>query len=359
MNAVVRVTGGEPALLKDPKRGFPSFGHFFHAIVHQGERDERLRIIASAPSTFGSEGSGADGGFAVPPQFAADIMVVILAGDSLMPLCDGQQTVGNSMTYPVDESPPWGTNGVVATWQLEAAALAQTKPQLNAVTSRLHKLLAFVPLTDELVADAAALQSYLPKKAGDAISWRLNQAILQGNGNGQPLGILGSSACVLQAKDAGQATLTLSLTNASNMLTRLPPGSHGRAVYLVSLPALGALTSFGAAASGYGMQWATDYVPGTKIPSIGRLLGRHVIPTAHLPAFSSQGDLVLADLSYYRLLTRTSGIDTDWSFHVYFDADACAFRARFLCDGQPSLRGPITPPFGSTTFAPFIQLQAR
>src|SRR5579871_5435412 len=106
-------------LLEDPRRNFPSYGHFLHAVAHSGMRDERLRIIASAPSTFGSENSGADGGFAVPPTFAEEIFVMILAGDSLMPLCDRQKTSGNSMTYPVDQSTPWGPTGVVASWQVE------------------------------------------------------------------------------------------------------------------------------------------------------------------------------------------------------------------------------------------------
>jgi HK97 family phage major capsid protein len=359
MNDAVRVTGGEPNLLKDPRRGFPSFGHFAHAIIHKGRSDERLRIIASAPSTFGDEAVGADGGFAVPPVFAEEIFVMILAGDSLMPLCDEQKTSANGMIYPVDESTPWGANGVIATWQSEGASLSQLKPVLNSDNMRLHKLLAFVPLSNELMDDAPALQSYLPKKAADAINWKFNQAILQGTGNGQPAGILNAPCTLIQAKDSGQLTQTISITNATNMLQRLPPGSHGRAVFITNTSTLGALLSLGAGASGYGMSYEGDYVAGTNIPIVGRLVGRPVVPTAHLNQFSTQGDLVLADFSYYRTLTRPGGIDTAWSLHVYFDADASAFRARFRCDGMPSIRAPLSPPGGALTYSPFIQLAAR
>lgn len=348
-------------LLEDPRRGFASFGHFAHAVINRGRADQRLDIMASAPTTFGDEAAGADGGFAVPPVFADEIFVMILAGDSLMPLCDEQKTSGNSMTYPVDESTPWGSNGVVATWQAEGASLTQTKPALNGDTMRLHKLLTFVPVTDELATDAPALESYLPKKAADAISWKLNQAILQGTGNGQPAGVINQIATptVIQAKDISQATGTISITNASNMLTRLPPGSHGRAVYVANTSVLGALTSLGTTGAGYGMSYEGDYVPGTNIPMIGRLLGRPVIPTAHLNAFSSQGDFMLGDFSYYRILTRPGGVSTAWSLHVFFDADARAFRARFRCDGQPTIRAPLSPPQGATTLSPFIILAAR
>jgi hypothetical protein len=85
-----------------------------------------------------------------------------------------------------------------------------------------------------------------------------------------------------------------------------------------------------------------------------------VIPTAHLAQFSSQGDLVLADLAYYRILNRPSDeIETDWSLDVFFDADAAAFRARFRCDGQPTIRAPLSPPGGALTYSPFIQLASR
>lgn len=361
MNDVVRATGGRPMLLDDPKRGFASFGHFAHAVIHKGMTDQRLKIIASAPSTFANEAAGADGGFAVPPTFAEEIFIMILAGDSLMPLCDDQKTTGNSMTYPVDQDPPWsGAPGVFASWQVEGQSLAQLKPSLSANTMRLHKLLTFVPLSDELLADAPALQSYLVRKSADAISWKFNQGILQGNGNGQPAGILGAPATLLQAKDAAQATQTISITNATNMVARLPPGSHGRAVFITNISTLGGLLSLGAGASGYGMTYDGDYVPGTKIPIAGRLVGRPVIPTAHLSAFSSQGDLVLADLSYYRTLTRPGGPEEAWSLHVFFDAAAAAFRLSFRCDGQPTIRAPLTPPAGMPgTYSPFIQLAAR
>lgn len=357
-----RISGGAPNLLKDPKRGFRHFGEFAHAVINKQESDPRLRIIASAPTTFGDEGTGADGGFAVPPEFEREIFTIFLSGDSLFPLCDDQRSGSNSMTYPVDESTPWGISGVIANWQVEGAALNQVKPNLNAADMRMHKLLAFVPLTNELLEDAPALQTYLPRKTADAIAWKFNQGILQGDGNGQPIGIIKSAACVVQAKDAGQSTGTISVTNASNMLTRLPPGSHGRAVYLANVSALGALLSLGATGAGYGMTYDGDYVPGTKIPTVGRLLGRPVIPTAHLSGFSSQGDLVLADLSYYRVLTRsgTDQVTNDWSLHVFFDADVRAFRARFRCDGQPTIRAPLAaPPGTSNTLTPFIQLAAR
>jgi hypothetical protein len=45
--------------------------------------------------------------------------------------------------------------------------------------------------------------------------------------------------------------------------------------------------------------------------------------------------------------------------HLYFDADATAFRATFRVDGQPKITSAISQAKGSNTLSPFIQLAAR
>ena len=65
----------------DPKHGFQSLGDFLQNVCHAQKPgnpiDDRLLIGsgrgAAAPATFGSEGSGQDGGFFVPPQFSKEI----------------------------------------------------------------------------------------------------------------------------------------------------------------------------------------------------------------------------------------------------------------------------------------------
>jgi HK97 family phage major capsid protein len=57
----------------DPKRGFKSLGDFAADVQRSaisGRPTERLTIGAAAPSTYGNEASGADGGFLIPPEFS-------------------------------------------------------------------------------------------------------------------------------------------------------------------------------------------------------------------------------------------------------------------------------------------------
>ena len=348
----------------DPRRGFRSFGDFARsvhaaAVSHGRNMDERLLIGAAAPSTFSSEGVGQDGGFMIPPEYSTNIFAHSLGEDSFLALCDTTEIGGNSMVFPKDETVPWGTDGVRAYWQAEAGAGTPTKAKLGLVTQRLHKMLALIPVTDELLADTNALTSYLPKKAGASIRWKTNEAILFGNGNGQPIGVFNGSASVIQAKDAAQATLTLSALNLANMIARLPPSSYGNAVWMINnnvLPALFTLTlgNYPIYLPGGGQN-----VGGIQSNPYGTLLGRPILVTQHAKSFSSQGDVMLMDMSYYGAITKAGGVQIDTSMHLYFDADATAFRAIFRVDGSPKITAAITPANGSTTLSPFIQLAAR
>nr|WP_235430583.1 phage major capsid protein [Xanthomonas sp. MUS 060] len=206
----------------DPRRGFASVGEFLKS-VRQAESarrsggmvDERLlvgsRIGAIAPGLVTNESAGVDGGFAIPPQFSQDIFTLSLGEDGLLPMTDNVEISGNSISFPRDETTPWGSNGVRAYWQGEAsvaqatkpqlglttlrlywqgeASVAQaTKPQLGLTTLRLKKLMTLVPITSELLEDTNALTSYLPQQIAERIRWKTNEAILNGQGDGVPLG---------------------------------------------------------------------------------------------------------------------------------------------------------------------------
>ena len=349
----------------DPKRGFASIGDMARAVhsATMSQRtgqavDKRLTMNAAAPSTFSGEGTGADGGFLIPPGFSTDIFMLSLTDSALLPLTDSLDIDGNSMIIPKDETTPWGTTGVRAYWQGEASAAVATKPVVGTMDLRLKKLMALVPVSDEMAADTNALNSYLPKKVAMSIQWKTNEAILFGSGAGLPQGALASGAVVTVAKDAGQATNTLSALNLANMIARLPPGSFPNAVWLINnnvLPSLFTLTL-----GNYPIYLpAGAPVGGIQNSPYGSLLGRPIMVSQHAKSFSSQGDVILVDLSYYQSITKAQGMQTATSMHLYFDADAMAFRTTFRMDGQSKIAAPITPANGSTTLSPFVQLGAR
>lgn len=355
----------------DPKRGFGSLGEFMQA-VYQADKpgksiDGRLLlgglggmsgIGAAAPGNFSNEAAGQDGGFLVPPQFSQEIFKLSLGEDSLLPLTDNVEISGNSMAFPKDETTPWGTNGIRAYWQGEAASAVATKPVLGLSTLRLKKLMALVPTTDELLDDANALTTYLPQKVALSIRWKANESILFGAGNGIPVGCMNAGAIVTVAKESGQATQTLVPQNLAKMIARLPPGSFTNAVWIVNNDVLPAL--FTLSLGNFPIYLPTGLsVGGIQISPYGTLLGRPVFVSQHANTFSSQGDVLLVDLSYYQTITKAGGMQTATSMHLYFDADLTAFRTTFRMDGQSKISNPIAPAKGSNSLSPYIQLAAR
>ena len=355
----------------DPQRGFRTMGDFLMSVrgaavnVRTGvSMDRRLAALyrgepqAAAPSTYGNEGNGTDGGFLVPPSYSQRIFQLSLEEQALLPMTDDLPVEGNGMSLPKDETTPWGANGVRAYWQNEAGAGTQTKPVFGRTDFRLKKLLALVPVTEELLADATALGAYFQGAAARSIRWKTDEAICYGNGAGQPLGAFNSPAVITVAKDAGQLTGTLSATNLANMISRLPAGSYGNAVWMLNndvLPALFTLTL-----GNYPIYLpAGSPVGGLQGSPYGTLLGRPIAVTQHAKSFSSQGDVMLADWRQYQSITKAGGIQTATSMHLYFDADATAFRSTFRVDGAPKQSQPISPANGSATMSPFIQLGAR
>ncbi|ARL25485.1 phage major capsid protein [Burkholderia pseudomallei] len=356
-----RIEVSENRLL-DPRRGWNTFGEFASAVragaMQSGRLDERLAIGAAAPSTYANEAGGQDGGFLVPPEFSSEIFTLSLEEDALLPRTDTTPITGNSMVFPKDETTPWGTDGVRAYWQQEASQATATKPKLGVATRRLHKLMALVPVTDELLEDTSALTAYLPKKTAASIRWKTDEAILFGTGAGQPWGVMNSKALVVVAKETGQATMTLDPKNIIKMVSRLPAGSYGRSFWLINpdvLPLLDVLTLgqypiYMPVGGGERAMAASPY---------GMLKGRPIVTSEHAAAVSTQSDISLLDLDYYQSITSRGGVQTATSMHLYFDADATAFRTTFRVDGAPKLENAIQPPKSTNTRSPFVTLAAR
>ena len=349
----------------DPKRGFHSLGDYAKAVyLAAGAQrtgagmDKRLAPLAAAPGTYGNEAVGADGGFLVPPEFSRSVMTLSLEEQSLLSLSDNMPVEGNGMSLPKDETTPWGSNGVRAYWQSEGQAATATKPVFGRADLRLKKLMALVPMSEELMADATALNAYLTPNMARSIRWKTDEALLFGTGAGTPLGAFTSAAAITVEKENGQGTGTLLAANLAKMLARLMPGSYGRSVWLLNndvLPALFMLTL-----GNYPIYLpAGAPVGGIQGSPYGSLLGRPIIVTQHAKSFSSEGDVNLVDMSHYQAITKASGIETATSMHLYFDADAVAFRSTFRIDGQPKIAAPVNPQNGSATLSPFVRLGAR
>lgn len=348
--------------------GFQNMGDFCRsvkaAVLNPGAMDQRL-VQNATLSTYGSEGVGADGGFAVPPEWRSEIMRMVEGEDSLLARCDQQRVSGNSITFPVDESTAWQTTGGIQTyWDGEASAITQSKPQLKDLTVKLHRLTALVPMTEELLEDAPAMAGYVTSKAGEKLAFKVNDAIINGTGAGQPLGILNAACTVQVSKISSQVADTIHAKNIVSMWARLPAASQRTAVWLCNqdcLPAIyqlgfavtdGTSTNVGAGA----LYMGPGQLQGGGVS--GTILGRPIVVTEACPTVGDAGDIILADLSKY-LAAVKGAMRTDTSIHLWFDQNLTAFRFVMRMNGQPWLSAPIARKSGSNTLSHFIKLEAR
>lgn len=350
------ISGGEDRSRLNPRGGFNSFGEFIGSVFMAGigrAVDPRLHFEreAAAPSTFGRESVGADGGYLVPPEFSARVYQHSLEEGSLVPLTDNIPVTGNSMSFPKDETTPWGTNGIRANWQGEGTAASQTKPALGEFGLRLKRLTALIPVTDELLQDASAVPVYVEGRAGVSIAFKTNDAFFNGDGNGKPLGFVNAGPMVTVAAEGSQTAATINAANVSKMFGRLPritPKTRWHinhdAINQLPLMVIGQMPV-----------WQPDF----KVSPYGTVFGIPVQPSQSCATLGTQGDIYLVNWADYVTITKAGGIETATSMHLFFDANATAFRLTFRIDGQPWYLNAITPNNGSANLSGFVRLATR
>ncbi len=344
------------------KWGFRSPGEYFSAVVKASRSGGTIdpRLIANAPTTYGSEGVGVDGGFAVPPDFRATIVEKVMGIDSLLARTDQQTSASNSITFPADETTPWqSSGGILCSWESEGGLKAQSKPSLTEKTVKLNKLVSLVPMTDELLEDAGAMANYVNRKAPSKMTYAINNAIINGTGVGQPLGILNSAGTISVAAESGQAPDTVRFENIVNMWGRLTPQARSNAIWLLNPDVETQLMQMQFPGTGTAVP---AYLPpgGLSASPYGTLLGRPVIPNESNPALGDVGDIILGDLNSYLTVIKGGGVRQDVSIHLYFDYDITAFRFVFRIGGQPWWNLPITAAqAGAATRGFFVTLAAR
>lgn len=365
-----QITGGEPRQKDDPRAGFKDFGDFAFSVRTMAQQggaiDPRLAMyIKMAPTTVATEGVGADGGVAVPPEWSDQIKVLVEGDMSLLQQTDQHFTSRNSMSWPVDEEAPHSSAGIQGYWVAEAAQLTQTKPRLVDRTLRLHKRAVLVPVSDELLGDSTAMSSYLPVRTGQNFVEAVNDAIIDGDGSGKPQGILNSGSLVTVAKETSQAADTVLALNVFKMWSRAYAVNRGRMVWLINQDVEPQLFSMVIpvlnVAGTENVGGGVVYQPpgGISASPYGTLMGRPVIVQESCKTLGDLGDIIFADLGSYQTLQKTTGPQNAISPHLWFDYDVNAFKTTFRIDGQSWWNKAVTPKNGSNTRSPFVTLAAR
>jgi len=343
------------------ERSFKTLGEQMMAVYRSASPGGTLDSRLTTRSASGlNESNPSDGGFLVQKDFVTQLLkrtyeTGILAskvkkipisttanGIKINSIAEGSRKNGSR----------WG--GVQTFWENEADKLAESKPKFRQMELSLKKLTGLCYATDELLQDSTALESVIKEAFAEEFGFRMDDAILNGLGTGQPLGILQSDATVVVPKESGQAsTDKIVVENLLNMWNRLWARSRANAVWYINQELEPHL---------YTLKIGDKpvYVPagGLSEKPYATLFGRPVMPLEQCSKAGEAGDIILADLGQYLLIDK-GGIKQASSIHVRFLYDENVFRFIYRVDGQPIWNKPLTPYKGSSTVSPFVTLAKR
>ena len=191
----------------------------------------------------------------------------------------------------------------------------------------------------------------------EEFGFKVDDALINGNGAGQPLGILSSNCLVTVAKESGQAASTVVVENIVKMWARMWARSRQNAVWLINQdiePQLYTM-SLSVGTGGVPVYMPANGVSGSPYST---LFGRPVIPIEQCQTLGTKGDIYLADFSQYLIIDK-GGMDSATSIHVRFIYDETVYRFVLRIDGQPIWNSALTPYKGSSTLSPFVALATR
>lgn len=308
------------------------------------EADPRLRLMNIA--TYGSEGVGADGGFAAGADFK-EVWGPCFGNGSLLGALKPLMTDRGLVIIPVDEAAEWTTTGLTAAQVAEGGTITESKPSMKQVTVQVHKVASLLYASEELAEDVPAFRDYGWIRLGGKVAGNVENLLLNGHGVGQPLGILKGPAVVVQAKTGSQVAATITAANVGGMVSRLLPGGFRDSFWVCSTTALAQVAQLGAGV----------YNPDSDRGPFGAILGRPLLVSEFLPVLGQQGDIVLVDPRCYVYCAHAPRHQTSVEFA--WNQGLEAFRAVVRVGGTPLLSAVVQPVTGGNTMGSAVVLAVR
>ena len=344
---------------------FSSFGEQLVAIADSTRRqniDSRLNEIQAAIQG-GSEGVPSDAGFLVQQDFTTQLLLDTYETSVIWSKADNTPIGPNSnglKQNAIDETSRvtgsrWG--GIQVYMAGEGDAATKSKPKFYQFTLTLKKMIGLYYATDELLMDTSALESVISQAFNEEFGFQLDDFAINGDGAGQPQGIVGFASTVSVAKETGQAAATIISDNVEKMYTRMMAQYLSGAEWFINQDCWPQLFKM---QHTVGTGGVPVFLPAGGISGapFGTLLGRPVRPIEQCQTVGTVGDIIFANWSQYKTIDK-GGIQSARSMHVEFLTDQEVFRFILRIDGKPKRKSKLTPFKGTKTVSPFITLDTR
>lgn len=345
-----------------------SKGEFFNAVIKagmgNGSFDSRLVNIPQNAASGLSVGVGSEGGFFVGADIENWLTGLVEKKSPLferirkLPVPEGRNSISLPALAETSRADGSRFGGAQAYWLCEAAQVTASHPEARKITIELEKLLALVYATEEIMQDVRLTEAFVGDVYASEIAFKIEDAIVNGDGNGKPLGILNAPALISVAKEAGQGADTIVAENIIKMYSRLRVRNRDSAAWIVNQECFPQLSTMSIAVGTGGMPL---YMPANGLSGkpYDMLYGLPVIVSESASKLGDVGDIILADLSDYIGIDK-GGLQTDSSIHVRFVYDESCFRFRYRFNGTPYSNAVLASKANANfTTSPYITLAAR
>lgn len=309
-----------------------------------------------------TEGSGPDGGFAVPMSYHNVITLGGLESDMLINQCYNVNVPTNSITIPAIADYT-RTNGLyeIATpvGVAEGGTLSNKKLTLGKLQLNLSKMGFLLPLSNELIEDCPQLAGdFASRIMGECMLDTTIKQIINGTGAGQALGIMNAPCLITVDKESGQAASTVLYENIVKMFARANTRTKKNGLWICSPDTIPQLFTLSLAIGAGGSHISLIQNIGEK--PTGTIFGRPIVFCEHCQTLGTEGDIIFANMRDYCLARKLNDpIKIASSPHLGFATDEHYFRVTSRVDGQPLLSQAQTPANGGDTLSSFITLQTR
>lgn len=305
--------------------------------IKRGEKMSKEYMVGKAIQSFVSgkavtgmsEGTAADGG-AVLYTAVAEIVGAGLMGSKVyararkIPMPKG----ANAIKVPVDSSNPFlRASAPVVTSPAEGAQKTATKLAFDPVTLTLGKTVLYIPLTDELLQDAPALEAYVVQYGKGKIALDLDAAILTG-GTGGHTAIVGASGYAVTS-NLTLSSEAVAKAEIQGYVAKIQPGLSPE--WYVSIGTWASIVGVLATASNI-EKMLIDVRPGQE-----RLWG---LPVNVMPCLNAQ--CILADVGQYTVAEAALADVVTMTDGIRFDYDESVLRIVHRSAGAPTFHTKAT-----------------
>lgn len=239
-----------------------------------------------------SEGVDANGGYLVPEEYDSRL-IDTLTEENIM------RKLGHTITTSGEHKINIAATKPAAAWIDEGGALSFGDATFAQINLDAHKLHVAVKVTEELLYDNAfGLESYIIDQFAKALSNAEEDAFLNGDGKGKPLGIFAETGGGTVGVTAASAT-AITADEIINLVYSLKRPYRKNAKFIMNDQTIAALRKLKDNNGAYLWQ------PSLQAGEVDRLFGYEVYTSPYVPTITA-GKPVIAfgDFSYYNIGDR-------------------------------------------------------